>query len=68
MARCRLRFPARACALVAVQRQSIDSEWTVDPQSHRAPVETGMAGFQGAPEEAEVAEASFCEHRSGESQ
>ena len=62
MLHCRLRFAARAGALLL----SIDSRSTVDRQKLLDPeelaVETERAGFRGAPEEAEMAEAPFCEH------
>jgi len=61
-----LRCPRRRSSLV--DRQSIDSRSTVDRQKLLDPeelaVETERAGFRGAPEEAEMAEAPFCEHLS----
>ena len=63
--------PAHCCPLrrtSSVDRQSIDSRSTVDRQKLLDPeelaVETERAGFRGAPEEAEMAEAPFCKHLS----
>ena len=54
-----LRCPRRRSSLV--NRQStVDRQKLLDPEE--LAVETERAGFQGAPEEAEMAEAPFCEH------